>query len=1455
MISVLQQFFNITSFRFGIINARDGKEPEKSEQIEDDNLLHQLQRMFTFLQLSNRGDFTPTDFVYSFKDAQGLPTDYMIQCDASEFLSRFMEKIEESLKKTKYKYLMKGIFNGETCSQLLCMNGCGSIKNRFEELIYLSLEIKNVTTLKESLEKYISEEIIDDYFCEACKKKGKHTKRISINKLPNVLIIHLQRFAFNYETFLMEKINTKLEFPTNINLKDYCTETINDENTVAKEQPEYFNKVYNHSDDYYEYQLKGVVVHSGTGQYGHYYSFINTEMSRSGNDRWLRFNDSIVQKYNIKNLVEDTFGGSVKSSSKSADWLVPSDGWEESSKNAYMLVYERKMKTPILLLTEPTKNAIDIGDNIDQFLKEKDPLMKGSTNKSFLDCEDTAMSRKFEDTIYYVDNNVYKYKDEYIQLISYYADSRLNVHFDDLYYKEVLSDNIIFRNDHNVYRNMFMKFIAWLCKTLLEQADSIPDESLLKMFDTLNAIISTIVTRSSYKAEVSTMIPVLIDLLRKKPFLSKVIFDSFLNDKNRWMFSLIVTLDSKINSYFTNYLSESLKVVITEGKSSPLYTQAMTIVDYLYSLMPSEITKYWTKMLPYLDIFDSICKENTISIIEMMMEKETIGLMGDFFLGKDSPFLGPHEKRNEVGNKTVAAKFAPIISTISLLIRHSKNLVGKVSPLYLPTQEEKVDKEKSEPLAYELSEKAKKLLECDEFFKKAFKGNYDNVAMSKMLAHLMYEDIEFTRKILFFILEEIESAKEVTEIKEAFNLIFNILKIKDSFTQFRLETIFGLPSIDFPAEKYDLKGNVYIRYISPLYPKKTTLLEKNQIRLRGSIDYIKIISFLYGLIYSSPDIFRYFNSIPHPKINGHKLYQHIESLAKTEIEHLKSIKAESRFENSIELVLKCISEYKEKEAAFKEAFENDPMNEGMQWEINFMPNLKINKIVKETIINVPNEFCNQQNIYLLRCELEAEATNPLPFNEKEDGEEIKEFIQKYESYPPRQENNETLKLFKEKITYNPDENSSILMPNAPPNATGRAGSEGDKERDKSGVDDSKNEKQFSFYVNLVSKIKKQPIFGDIDNMIEMNIKKEEEKKLNEKNEEGVLMVKYYGKIPKKNETLNKKGSMKNLNEQTEKLKEDEYEKNKVQEEAKEEEEVMKEDFKEEEKKEEDKKVENKEEELKEKDKKMENKEEEERKEEERKEEEKNKEEEAKDEEKKEEQKKEEIEKEMKIEPTEEDKKDELKIEEEIEIDEEESKKEKNANQEDVNMNQVASSTVTQLTEASSIQIKEGLQENIPTIIKLRRYILANPSEVDYKAIIQITSKCLSYSCSSEYIRYVKAGSHEQVVVLPIIEKEGESDEYYEDTVIINVEIVDMSNMDNFQRVGTVKKSKSVEMFSDSANAKPVVSLSDPEKGDEQPKQECSSDAIEILCPSCQKSNYIGDKDSYHCKYCKGLLLE
>jgi len=47
-----------------------------------------------------------------------MPTNPLIQQDASEFMLRIFDKVEYSLKNTPYKYLIKSIFGGETCSQV-----------------------------------------------------------------------------------------------------------------------------------------------------------------------------------------------------------------------------------------------------------------------------------------------------------------------------------------------------------------------------------------------------------------------------------------------------------------------------------------------------------------------------------------------------------------------------------------------------------------------------------------------------------------------------------------------------------------------------------------------------------------------------------------------------------------------------------------------------------------------------------------------------------------------------------------------------------------------------------------------------------------------------------------------------------------------------------------------------------------------------------------------------------------------------------------------------------------------------------------------------------------------------------------------------------------------------------------------------------------------------------------
>jgi ubiquitin C-terminal hydrolase len=72
----------------------------------------------------------------------------------------------------------------------------------------------------------VAGEIISDYNCEACNKKVDLEKRLSIDKLPNTLIIHLQRITFDLDCLKNVKLNDRVEFPNVLNLKDFSSEEI-----------------------------------------------------------------------------------------------------------------------------------------------------------------------------------------------------------------------------------------------------------------------------------------------------------------------------------------------------------------------------------------------------------------------------------------------------------------------------------------------------------------------------------------------------------------------------------------------------------------------------------------------------------------------------------------------------------------------------------------------------------------------------------------------------------------------------------------------------------------------------------------------------------------------------------------------------------------------------------------------------------------------------------------------------------------------------------------------------------------------------------------------------------------------------------------------------------------------------------------------------------------------------
>ena len=187
--------------------------------------------------------------------------------------------------------------------------------------------------MKECLNNFIKEEKIEGYHCEKCDKKITNVKNVLIDKIPNILIIHLQRITFSYTTFNMEKINSYITFDKTLNIKDY---------TVNKDNEEI-------NSEFYDYDLQGILIHSGSALYGHYYSLISKEEEKD-DEVWLKFNDRQVSLINYERILADAYGDSSPNSYGSS---------------AYMLIYQKRIKKPVII------DSKELEENIQKLLEEK----------------------------------------------------------------------------------------------------------------------------------------------------------------------------------------------------------------------------------------------------------------------------------------------------------------------------------------------------------------------------------------------------------------------------------------------------------------------------------------------------------------------------------------------------------------------------------------------------------------------------------------------------------------------------------------------------------------------------------------------------------------------------------------------------------------------------------------------------------------------------------------------------------------------------------------------------------------------------------------------------------------------------------------------------------------------------------------------------------------------------
>lgn len=176
---------------------------------------------------------------------------------------------------------------GQLSSRLTCLT-CRVTSTTYNPFMYLSLPIPVVQTsqftLRDCLREFTKEEVLsgdDAWNCPRCKQRRKATKRLTITRLPHILIIHLKRFT--NQGRWRDKLNTPISFPlADLDLTEYVPPPLPPEQMPRDIEPT------PETTPPFHYDLYGIANHYGTLHGGHYTAFVKNPYK----DTWNCFDDS-----------------------------------------------------------------------------------------------------------------------------------------------------------------------------------------------------------------------------------------------------------------------------------------------------------------------------------------------------------------------------------------------------------------------------------------------------------------------------------------------------------------------------------------------------------------------------------------------------------------------------------------------------------------------------------------------------------------------------------------------------------------------------------------------------------------------------------------------------------------------------------------------------------------------------------------------------------------------------------------------------------------------------------------------------------------------------------------------------------------------------------------------------------------------------------------------------------
>ncbi|XP_068095521.1 ubiquitin carboxyl-terminal hydrolase 24 isoform X1 [Hyperolius riggenbachi] len=743
----------------------------------DESVFYQIQSLFGHLMESKLQYYVPENFWKIFK-MWNKELYVREQQDAYEFFTSLIDQMDEYLKKMGRDQLFKNTFQGIYSDQKICKD-CPHRYEREEAFMALNLGVTSCQSLEISLDQFVRGEVLEGsnaYYCEKCKEKRTTVKRTCIKSLPNVLVIHLMRFGFDWESGRSIKYDEQIKFPWMLNMEPYTVsgmarlDSSSEVGESGRSDPgggSPRKKVAPTEN----YELVGVIVHSGQAHAGHYYSFIKDRRTL-GKSKWFKFNDTVVEEFDLNDetIEYECFGGEYRP--KVYDQSNPYPDVRRRYWNAYMLFYQRvsDQNSPVL----PKKSRVSV------VRQEAEDLSLSAPSSPDISPQSSPRPHRPNDRLSILTKLVRKGEKKGL----FVEKMPLRI------YQMVRDENLKFMRNRDVYNSDYFSFVLSLASVNATKLKH-PNHSAMARVSAQLAIQflfhTYLRTKKKLRVDTEEWIATIDALVSKSCEACQWLVEYFVGPEGRELVKVFLLECGvrEVRCAVATILEKTLDgALLHRDKVNGIHM----LVEMLLSLLDKDVPESCKNCAQYFFLFSNFVQKQGIRAVELLLKYSALRHFINFL-------LGPNRKNNQNRrwNSAQAREFGYLHNTIALLVLHTDISSHMTSAPAVDRPQAPVTihgplmalHPEVEALMFMPEGKAY-LLEV-MYAMRELPGSLS--VLIEMLVYCCFCNERFSFTTLHFIKSQLESAPP-HELKNMFTLLLEILVIEDTIQLQRLKFTF-----------------------------------------------------------------------------------------------------------------------------------------------------------------------------------------------------------------------------------------------------------------------------------------------------------------------------------------------------------------------------------------------------------------------------------------------------------------------------------------------------------------------------------------------------------------------------------------------------------------------------------------------------------------------------------------